>query len=410
MSNEQLEIKEFNSSLLPSTFYLEGMEQIDSNIMDETLKAAASYDAHKYGEEDVRRALDEARQNPGKGCSTEAFGVLLSPAASPFLEEMAHLAREEKRRRFGNSVSLFTPLYISNYCNNACLYCGFNRNNPIRRSKLGLDEIEEEMKAISATGLEEILLLSGESPEYSGLDYISQACALARKYFRVVGLEVYPMNSDDYRRLRAEGADFVTVFQETYDQELYAKLHPDGPKRSFPYRFNAQERALLGGVRGVAFASLLGLSAPFHRDAFAVGIHAALIQKKYPHAELSLSCPRLRPRINNGGSGNFNFKPLNEAELPNEAELLRIICAFRLFMPSAGITISTRENARFRDNAVEIAATRISAGVDVGIGGHSGASRGDEQFEISDGRGVEDIYRMLLSRGLQPVMSDYIDL
>jgi 2-iminoacetate synthase len=206
------------------------------------------------------------------------------------------------------------------------------------------------------------------------------------------------MNSADYAYLRSRGADFVTVFQETYDPELYAQLHLGGRKRVFPYRFNAQERALAGGMRGVGFAALLGLG-DFRRDAFATGIHGQAIQRKFPQAEISFSCPRLRPIVNNdtinpGGVG--------------EAELLQIMCAYRIFMPFAGITISTRENARFRDNAVSIAATKISAGVDVGIGGHAGESRGDEQFEISDSRSVEEIYRMILSRDLQPVMSDYL--
>jgi len=371
--------------------------------MEETLKAADAYDPSKYGQDDARRALDGAKKERGRGCSVEDFGILLSPAASPFLEEMAYAAREEKLRRFGNAVSLFTPLYISNYCENACVYCGFNANNPIRRSMLEPDQIEAEMKAIKETGLEEILILTGESVTRSTLEYIGDACSLARKYFRVTGLEVYPMNSADYAYLKTCGADFITVFQETYDPQLYGKLHPSGRKRSFPYRFNTQERALMGGIRGVAFAGLLGLG-DFRRDAYSAGIHAWAIQRKYPHAEISFSCPRLRPIINdNGGCG---FTPLNISE----AELLQVICAFRLFMPSAGITISSRENAVFRDHACEIAVTRISAGVDVGIGGHSGLSSGDQQFEISDSRNVEEIYRMLLSRGLQPVMSDYVDV
>jgi 2-iminoacetate synthase len=368
-----------------------------SGILDETLKAAASYNPFGYTREDVLHTIDEIKESRGRGCSVEGFGILLSTAASPFLEEMAFFAKEEKLRRFGKAVKLFTPLYLSNYCDNACVYCGFSRNNEIRRSRLEYDEIEREMKAISATGLEEILLLTGDSPSHSSLEYIAQACSLAQKYFRVVGLEVYPMDSAAYARLKAEGADFVTVFQETYDPERYAELHPSGQKQSFPYRFNSQERALMGGIRGVAFANLLGLG-DFRRDAFATGVHAALVQRKYPHAEISFSCPRLRPIINQNSFESFTV---------SEAELLQIMCAYRLFMPSAGITISSRENAKFRDHAVEIAATRISAGVDVGIGRHSGASSGDEQFEISDSRGVEEIYQMLISRGLQPVMSDY---
>jgi 2-iminoacetate synthase len=293
---------------------------------------------------------------------------------------------------------LFTPLYLSNYCENRCVYCGFNCRNKISRARLEIPEIEEEMRMIARSGLAEILLLTGESRRMSDLAYIGDACALARKYFRVVGLEVYPMDSADYAALHERGADFVTVFQETYDTALYGALHPGGRKRIFPYRFNAQERALLGGMRGVGFAALLGL-ADSGRDAFATGLHAWLLQRKYPHAEISLSCPRLRPIH---GNGEIKAKDVGEAEL------FRIICAYRLFLPFANITISSRENARFRDNVVGVAATKISAGVDVGVGGHSGGAKGDEQFEIDDGRSVAEICEMLVSRGLQPVMSEYV--
>ena len=390
----------------------EGKEDIENTV----LSVAAAYNPLIYTSDDVRRALDNAAA--GGSCTSEAFGALLSPAAASLLEEMAFLAREEKIKRFGNSVSIFTPLYISNYCDNACVYCGFNKNNSIRRSKLGLKEIEEEMKAIAATGLEEILILAGESLVHAGPEYIAGALAIAGKYFRVLGLEVCPMDIDEYRLLRENGADFVTVFQETYDPVKYKKLHAQGRKQDFSFRFNAQERALKAGIRGVAFGSLLGLG-DFRKDVFATGIHASLIQRKYPHAEISFSCPRLKPIINNNApdftEAGQTGKGLSENSVtfrtsPNEAELLQLICAFRLFMPFAGITISSRENMRFRNNAVQIAATRISAGVDVGIGRHAGVSTGDEQFEISDSRSVEEICQMLLSRGLQPVMSDYLDV
>jgi 2-iminoacetate synthase len=205
------------------------------------------------------------------------------------------------------------------------------------------------------------------------------------------------MDSGDYARIHRCGADFVTVFQETYDPVLYGKLHPGGRKRIFPWRFNAQERALMGGMRGIGFAALLGLG-DFRRDVFASGLHAWHVQRKYPHAEIFFSCPRLRP-IMGGGVENSGV---------GEAELLQAICAYRLFMPFAGITISSRERAGFRDSVVDIAATKISAGVDVGIGGHSGEDVGDDQFEIDDARSVEEIHAMLLSKNLQPVMSDYI--
>jgi 2-iminoacetate synthase len=386
--------------------YLDGMEAVDSSIMDRVLQAAEAYKPRRYTPADVRRALDAGE------CGSEDFAALLSPSALPFLEDMARRARQKTRAHFGNSVYLFTPLYIANYCENQCVYCGFNCRNPIKRARLEAPEIEREMKAIAASGLEEILLLTGESRKMSDPAYIGEACELARKYFRVVGLEVYPMNSGDYARLRRCGADFVTVFQETYDPERYGELHPGGRKRVFPYRFNAQERALMGGIRGVGFAALLGL-ADFRKDAFATGIHAWLIQRKYPHAEISFSCPRLRP---SAAAGHPHTHPdagisagVNPAQA-GQAELLQIICAYRLFMPFAGITISSRENARFRDHVVGIAATKISAGVDVGIGGHTGKASGDEQFEIDDSRSVHEIHDMILARGLQPVMSEYVYL
>ena len=182
------------------------------------------------------------------------------------------------------------------------------------------------------------------------------------------------MNSDEYAHLHKCGADFVTVFQETYNSDKYETLHLEGHKRIFPYRFYAQERAILGGMRGVGFAALLGLD-DFRKDAFATGMHAYLLQKKYPYAEIAFSCPRLRPIINND---KINPKDVHEPQL------LQVICAYRIFMPFASITISTRECERFRNNIINIAATKISAGVDVGIGGHSGEQKGDEQFEISD--------------------------
>ena len=254
------------------------------------------------------------------------------------------------------------------------------------------------MREISKTGLQEILILTGESKKMSDVEYIGEACRIAKKYFKTIGLEVYPMNSDDYNYLHKCGADYVTVFQETYNSEKYGKLHLAGHKRVFPYRINAQERALMGGMRGVGFAALLGLD-NFRKDAFATGMHAYLIQKKYPHAEIAFSCPRLRPIINND---KINPKDVHETQL------LQVICAYRLFMPYASITISTREGQRFRDNIIDIAATKISAGVNVGIGGHIGKEKGDEQFEISDGRSVDEVYEAIVDKGLQPVMSDYI--
>lgn len=373
--------------------YMDDMEQIPHEILDKVIAEINSYRAEDYTASDVIRAIES------DSCSLEDFKALLSPAAEPFLEQIARKARLETRKHFGNSAYFFTPIYISNYCENYCIYCGFNCHNKIKRAKLSMEEIHEEMKAIAETGLEEILILTGESRKASDVKYIGEACKIAKKYFKNIGIEVYPMNSDEYRYLRECGADYVTVFQETYNSDKYETLHLAGHKRIFPYRFNAQERALMGGMRGVAFAALLGLD-DFRKDALGTGMHAYLIQRKYPWAEISISCPRLRPIINNA---SINPKDVHEKQL------LQIMCAYRIFLPFAGMTISTRERAEFRDNVVGLAATKISAGVSTGIGSHSESEdKGDAQFEIADTRGLEEIYESLKKRGIQPVMNDYV--
>ena len=380
--------------------YMKGMEQIHSDIMGRVLSQMNDYDYGSYTADDVKRALEK------ETCGIEEFKVLLSPAAQPFLEKMADRAKAETSRHFGNTVYIFTPLYIANYCENYCVYCGFNCYNHINRMKLSMEQIEKEMKVIADSGMEEILILTGESRSQSDVKYIGEACALARKYFRMVGLEIYPVNTEEYAYLHQCGADYVTVFQETYDADKYETLHLMGHKRVWPYRFDAQERALRGGMRGVAFSALLGLS-DFRKDALATGLHACFLQKKYPHAEISLSCPRLRPIINND-----KINPLDV----HEKQLCQIICAYRIFLPFAGITVSSRESAQFRNGIVKIAATKVSAGVSTGIGDHekkysgkdSQEISGDEQFEIDDGRSLDDMYQDIEEEGLQPVLNDYV--
>ncbi len=372
--------------------YQKGMEQIESNIMDKVLSKVKTYDYNSYNKENVLNVLDKDSLN------YEDLKILLSPAAADFLETMAAKAKIETMKHFGNSVCLFTPLYIANYCENECVYCGFNCKNKINRGKLSYDDIDKELKAIAKTGLKEVLILTGECRNQSNVEYIGEALKTAKKYFTTIGIEIYPLNSDEYAYLRECGADFVSVYQETYDTKRYEEVHLSGSKRIYPYRFNAQERALMGGMRGVAFGSLLGLS-DFRKDAFAAGIHADLIRRKYPQAEISFSLPRLRPYINNAE---------NNPNDVHETQLLQVMLAYRLFMPYAGITISTRERAGFRDNVIGMAATKISAGVSVGVGGHEEETKGDEQFEISDPRSVKEVCQAITKKGLQPVYTDYI--
>lgn len=380
--------------------YMPGMEIIKSDIRETVMAHVEEYDYDKYTARDVRAALDH------ETCSVEDFKALLSPAAAPFLEEMAQKARIETGKHFGNTVYLFTPLYIANYCENYCVYCGFNCYNHINRMKLNMEQIEKEMQVIADSGMEEILILTGESRAMSDVKYIGEACKLARKYFRMVGVEIYPVNTDEYRYLHECGVDYVTVFQETYDNVKYETLHLMGHKRVWPYRFDAQERALRGGMRGVAFSALLGLS-DFRKDALASALHVYYLQRKYPHAEMSLSCPRLRPIINND-----KINPLDVGE----KELCQVLCAYRIFMPFVGITVSSRESKSFRDGIVKIAATKVSAGVSTGIGDNESkytgkeaeGAEGDEQFEINDERSFETMYEDMSEEGLQPVLNDYL--
>lgn len=380
--------------------YLPGMEQIQSDVRANVMGQVNAFDPSQYTAKDVKAALEH------ENCSIEDFKVLLSPAAEPFLEQMAQRARLETSKHFGNTVYLFTPLYIANYCENYCVYCGFNCYNHISRMKLTMEQIEKEMQVIADSGMEEILILTGESRSQSDVAYIGDACKLARKYFRMVGLEIYPVNTDEYRYLHECGADYVTVFQETYDADKYETLHLLGHKRVWPYRFDAQERALMGGMRGVAFSALLGLS-DFRKDALASALHVYYLQRKYPHAEMSLSCPRLRPIINND-----QINPLDV----HEKQLCQILCAYRIFLPFVGIIVSSRESAQFRNGIVKIAATKVSAGVSTGVGDHDNkyngteadAPQGDEQFEINDGRSLEKMYQDIEGEGLQPVLNDYL--
>ena len=379
--------------------YLPGMEIIDSDVKDLVLEAVGEYDYNSYSARDVELALSK------ETCSVEDFKALLSPAAAPYLEQMARKAEKITAEHFGNTVYIFTPIYIANYCQNYCVYCGFNCYNNIRRKRLSFEEIEHEMQVIAKTGMEEILMLTGESRKYSDVEYIGEAVRIAKKYFRNIGIEIYPVNTDEYRYLHECGVDYVTVFQETYNTDKYETLHLMGHKRVWPYRFDAQERALKAGMRGAGFSALLGLD-DFRKDALATALHVYHLNRRYPHAELSLSCPRLRPIINN--------EKINPRDV-GEKELCQVLCAYRIFLPFAGITVSSRESKEFRDGIAKICATKVSAGVSTGIGDHeekyTGSQEddaGDEQFEINDSRSFRNMYDDMERGGLQPVLNDYI--
>ncbi len=374
--------------------YYPDMEIIDSDIENLILNTIKDCDFDKYTNEDIDTALKK------EYLDIEDFKALISPMGLMRLEDLAKCAKEKRERYFGKNVYFFTPLYISNYCENNCIYCGFNCKNNINRMKLDFEEIEKELIEIQKSGLEEILILTGESKKMSDVEYICNSIRIAKKYFKNIGVEIYPLNTDEYKLLHQAGADYVTVFQETYDKDVYEKKHQGGRKRIYPYRLNSQERAILGGLRGVAFGALLGLC-DYRKDTLATASHIYYLQKKYPQIEYSVSIPRLRPTVAD--------KTINPNDI-DEKKLLQIMCAYRIFLPYINMTISTRESAVFRNNAVQIAATKISSGVSTGIGKHdeTNTHKGDEQFEIADNRTTDEIYKTLKELNMQPVMNDYI--
>ncbi|MGE4299945.1 MAG: 2-iminoacetate synthase ThiH [Desulfovibrionaceae bacterium] len=347
--------------------------------------------AAKTGD-DVLRALDRRSPTP------DDFLALLSPAADAHLEAMAQRARELTIRHFGRQVLLFTPLYLSNFCTNKCLYCGFSARNHIHRSQLTLDEVRAEGKAIAATGLKHLLILTGDHRAKAGPDYLLACLEVLAPLFPSVSIEIYAMTEEEYAALGAAGLDGMTMFQETYDEALYAPLHPAGPKRDFRFRLDAPERACRAGLRTVNVGALLGLT-DWRRDAFLTGLHARHLQRAYPAVEVSISLPRMRPH-------EGVFQP---ACTVTDRQLVQVLCAHRIFLPHAGITLSTREAAPLRDRIVGLGVTKISAGVSTAVGGHAkGAGAEDtSQFEISDPRSVPQMDAALRGLGLQPVYKDW---
>ena len=378
--------------------YLPDMDQISEEIPEKIEASYKEQAGRTITPSDVRAVLQKDRITP------DDYYVLLSDAAEDFIDEMAVKARMLRRQYFGDNVNSFSPLYIANYCENGCRYCGFNSKSGIKRAMLTEEEIENEMKALAAEGIEDVLILTGESAKFSPIEYIEMAVRLARKYFRVVSLEIYPANVKDYERLQKAGADFVTVFQETYDPESYSYYHPHGHKRSMIYRMNTQERAAMGGMRGVGFGALFGLSEPL-RDAYSLGLHAFLLQRKYPHLEIAISLPRIRP--------THGAEDVDNTNRIDEKKLMQYILAIRIFMPFASMTISTRERKEFRDKAMYYGATKISASVDTGIGRRTEEheeDEGEEQFVIADNRTLDEIEKDLAEEGLYVLRNDYIRL
>lgn len=330
------------------------------------------------------------------------FIRMLSDKAEGSLEELAQRARELTLSNFGRTIQLYTPLYLSNYCDNSCLYCGFNTNNKIERRALTPKELEDEARFISSTGLKHILILTGESKSMSPVGYIKDCVGILRKYFSSISIEVHPLTESEYRELIKEGVDGLTIYQEVYDKDAYKAMHPSGPKGDYLFRLDAPERGAKAGMRNVNIGALLGL-ADWHTEALLLGLHAKYLLDKFPDTEIGVSLPRIRPQVS-------GFKADHEV---SDKDLVQIILALRIFLPRVGITLSTRERPELREKLVHLGVTKMSAGSTTRVGGHTiGHAAGDcaGQFEISDPRSVEEIKAMLDRSGYQAVFKDWMHI
>lgn len=342
-------------------------------------------------EHDIRRVLAQDRIGPLD------YLALLSPLAEGYIEEMARKAHRVTIQHFGHTMTLFTPLYLSDYCINHCVYCGFHAHNRFRRHKLDLKEVDTEAAMIAATGLKHILILTGESRQMSSVSYINDCVKILANYFSSVSIEVYALNEDEYGDLIRTGVDGLTIYQEVYDEFRYSVVHPAGPKHNYLYRLDAPERACRAGIRTVGVGALLGLHS-WRTEAFYTGLHAAYLQRHYPGVEVSMSPPRIRPQ-----QGGF-VPPVTVSD----RNLVQYILAFRLFLPRCGITVSTRERAELRNRLLPLGVTKMSAGSCTAVGGRTGDQQTTAQFEISDDRSVAQMNRMLYDRGYQPVFKDWL--
>lgn len=323
------------------------------------------------------------------------FLALLSDAASQYLEPIAQMSHEYTRRYFGNVIILFTPMYISNFCDNNCKYCSFARNNQISRKQMTTEEIKKEAQRISDTGMRHILVLTGESRSHATIDYLQKSILTIREHFPSIGIEIYPLTEVEYNELINLGVDSLTIYQEVYNEHIYHKLHIYGPKDDYEFRLEAPERACEQKIHGVTIGPLLGLN-DFRIESFFAALHLKYLQDNYPGMEVSISLPRIRPFVDSFSSDY----------MVNDRQFVQLLLAFRLFSPSAGITISTRESRAFRDNIVGLGVTKMSAGVSTAVDGHSD-DPSTTQFEIADTRSVDEMKKDLLKMGYQPVMHDW---
>ena len=332
--------------------------------------------------------------------SIPQFSALLSVGAEKYLEDMAVRAHELTINNFGKTIQLYTPMYLSDYCENKCAYCGFAADNSFKRNKLTLEEVKKEAEFIASTGLKHILILTGESRKMASLDYIKECLGILKNYFTSISIEIFPLTEAEYAQLVSCGVDGLTIYQEVYDETVYDAVHLAGAKKNYNFRLDAPERGCASGIRNVNIGILLGL-APWCKEAFFMGLHAKYLQDKFPDVEIGISLPRLRPQ-----AGDFTAP-----YVVTDKNIVQIILATRLFLPRIGIAISTRENPEFRENILPLGITKMSAGSTTAVGGHTLKQGGNQpQFQISDERDVEEIKNAIDRKGYQPVLKDWLQI
>jgi 2-iminoacetate synthase len=329
--------------------------------------------------------------------SESEFLRLLSNQAVSNLEAMAVKARDISINHFGKSITLFAPLYVSNFCINNCIYCGFSTRNNIERKVLSFDEIKENAEKISSFGIRQILLLTGESAVKTDMKYLEKAVCILRDYFDVIDIEIYPLSQEGYEELFRAGVSGMTVFQETYDENLYKQLHTKGQKANYRFRLETPERAGHAGYRNLSIGALLGLG-DFIKEVFFTGLHARYLQEAFPGADISVSFPRLR-----NATGGYQPNVIITDKM-----LVQAICAMRLFINRVGITISTRESNTLRKNLIGLGITRMSAASNTQVGGYAKKDNTKGQFDISDNSSVEQVKDMIYQKGYQPVLKDWM--
>ncbi|WP_166240341.1 2-iminoacetate synthase ThiH [Paenibacillus turpanensis] len=362
-------------------------------ICEELLQTDYTERQQAVSRSDVLSILQKDRLN------SDDFFALLSPVAASCLEEMAQKAHRLTVQHFGRTILLYSPIYVSDYCVNSCVYCSFSVEHDFPRKALTLEEVAREGVALAKTGLQHVLLLTGESPRHSGVTYLVDCISELKECFASVSIEVQPLDEEDYARLIESGVDGLTLYQEVYNKEVYRSLHLKGPKRDYLYRLDAPERACKAGMRTVTLGPLLGLD-DWRREVFAAGQHARYLQQRYPATEVGVSFPRMRPHL--GG-----WSP---SEAVGDRELVQAMLAMRLYLPRAGITLSTRESAELRNRLLRLGVTKMSAGSCTAVGGYSdpgGSGYGTPQFETSDERSVEQMRNYLLSEGYEPLLTDW---